>query len=604
MGGAAAGLCMAADYVYARQVAADTYTGHGWLDWLWLVQYTLMAATVMSPMPAQQPGAWVNGVVRRTMLLIGSTLLCPILLVWARFGMPISAREQAEGVYAVATLILIGLVTARLVGLLRENSSTVHDLRSALAEREQLSIDLDHQATHDDVTGLPNRRLLTAEATARVRTMHATHALVFVDLDDFTAVNDSFGPSSGDAVLRAVANRLTAILGPSDLVARLGGDEFAVLLPNRSLDAALAGTRRLLDVIAAPVDLEGRTITMGASAGVAMLSPQPASAADAVLDGLVQADVAMYAAKRAGRNQVLVYSDQMREQVLGDASLAADLMQAIIGAELEVHYQPIVDLCSGRVVAVEALVRWEHPERGRLSPDVFLPIAQMRGILADLDLLVIERALAELASWRQQEPGFRVAVNASAQLLARDDVVELLLGALDAQNLPGSALIFEVTEQAVLDDSGRVARCLDQLRERGVSVALDDFGTGYSSLSYLQQLPVDVLKLDRSFIERGITPAGLSPLLRAVIELGHELGVAVVAEGIQGVDLVAHRINKKTQLLALERAGCERGQGWLFAKAVPPEQVPDYLEIVLPGTRPVRANSVDAAAVGASRAAN
>ena len=577
--GAAAGFCMVADYMYASQEAAGTYSGQGWLDWMWLVQYTLMAATVLGPMPRAEPEASANGVVRRTMLLIGATLICPALLVFVRFGMPLGAREQAEAVYAVATLILIALVSARLVGLLRENGATVRHLRSALAEREQLSFDLDHQATHDDLTGLPNRRLLTTEATATVRSVQTSHALVFIDLDDFTAVNDSFGPSEGDAFLRAIAERLSAVVRPGDLVARLGGDEFGVLLPGRGKEEAMSAARRLIDVIATPVDLDGRTLTMGASAGLAILAPKPASAADAVLEGMVRADVAMYAAKRAGGNQVLHYTEQMREQVIGDAALAADLVQAISAAELEVHYQPIVDLGSGRVTAIEALVRWDHPERGRLSPDTFLAIAQLRGVIADLDLLVIETALRQLATWRRKKPGLRLAVNASAQLLARENMVEILLGALTEHHLPGSALIIEVTEQTVIDDFGRAARCLERLRDHGVSIALDDFGTGYSSLSYLQQLPVDVLKLDQSFIRRGITAAGLSPLLRAVIELGHELGVAVVAEGIE----------TQAQLLALERAGCERGQGWLFARALPAEQVPGYLELVLPGTRPVRA---------------
>jgi diguanylate cyclase (GGDEF)-like protein len=477
----------------------------------------------------------------------------------------------------------------------------VSDLRAALAAGEQLSSDLSHQARHDDVTGLPNRRRLAERIAVISQAEPGPHAVVFIDLDDFTAVNDNYGQVLGDVLLREMAGRLRAASRPRDVVARLGSDEFGVLLTGTDEAEAVQIAGHLLEVVSAPVALAGRILTIGASAGVATLDPvgpalrgpmgddgsrlrgEPPRPAGVATDGLARADVAMYAAKRAGRGRVLAYTDELRDRLVGGTSLAADLVRAVADGSLDVAYQPIVDLDTGRITALEALVRWLHPELGPLSPLKFLPVAVERGIIAEIDLLVLDRALGQAGRWCAQQPGLRVGFNASAQLLAREDAVEAVLGALARHGLPGAVLTIEVTEQSMIDDPTGTAARLQRLRERGVSVSLDDFGTGYSSLSYLQELPVDVLKLDRSFITRGVTGANVSALVRSVVHLGHDLDLKVLAEGIETTD----------QRRALVGLGCDLGQGWLFATAMPAEQVGAALAAA--PLAPVRAQAPDAA---------
>jgi EAL domain-containing protein (putative c-di-GMP-specific phosphodiesterase class I) len=253
----------------------------------------------------------------------------------------------------------------------------------------------------------------------------------------------------------------------------------------------------------------------------------------------------------------------MRRDLLDDASLAADLQRALRDRTLSVAYQPLVHLATGRTEGLEALARWHHPERGDLSPAVFLPIATERGLVADLDFHILDLALDQATVWRHMEPDLFVGVNAAAATLARDDFVQVVLEKLERAGLPGEALVVEVTEQSLIDDVPSAAARLDELRRHGIRIALDDFGTGYSSLSSLQDLPVDKLKLDRSFLARGVTNGVISPLLRTVVTLGHDLGMTVVAEGIE----------TQEHFEAMRELGCDVGQGWLLSRPMPPEDV-------------------------------
>jgi diguanylate cyclase (GGDEF)-like protein len=571
--GMAAGVCLVADQFFAIRSLDGLTEAPPWLDWLWLVQYTLMTAALLvrdrtGTAPARpEPGAFLT---RRVTTLVVFALLCPVLFLATHvIAIGEEEHERMETMYAIGTLILVSLVCARLVQLLTENAATVRELQRALAERQQLSNDLDHQSRHDSVTGLPNRYQLADQAEAVLEAdflletvldgADTSHAVIFIDLDDFKAVNDTLGHTVGDRVLREIALRLKRVCRPDDLVARLGGDEFAVLLPGSTTSDAADTAGRMIARLAEPIVVGGRRITLGASAGVAEMQRGHGRYADA----LAEADVAMYAAKRAGKNRVAVFAEDMRRDLLDDANLAADLQRALRDRTLSVAYQPLVHLATGRTEGLEALARWHHPERGDLSPAVFLPIATERGLIADLDFHILDLALDQATVWRHMEPDLFVGVNAAAATLARADFVQVVLEKLERAGLPGEALVVEVTEQSLIDDVPSAAARLGELRRHGIRIALDDFGTGYSSLSSLQDLPVDKLKLDRSFLARGVTNGVISPLLRTVVTLGHDLGMTVVAEGIE----------TQEHFEAMRALGCDAGQGWLLSRPMPPEDV-------------------------------
>ena len=418
--------------------------------------------------------------------------------------------------------------------------------------RKAAETQLAHQALHDALTGLPNRvlfldRLKHALAGGRRQGAGAL-AVFFLDVDRFKYVNDSLGHDVGDAVLMEVAARLAGTLRPSDTVARFGGDEFTVLCEDVASDEeAEAIAQRIVDVFADPFLLAGGEVFLSTSVGLVVAD---GGAGDPPEDLIRDADAAMYRAKERGKARWERYSAEMRAHAVARLETESALRRAVERGELRVHYQPAVDVARGDVVGFEALVRWQHPQRGLLEPRAFVPLAEETGLIVGIGAWVLREACATAASW---DDGATVAVNLSARQLAQPDVLEVVADALRATGLAPERLCLELTESAVLEAGA--AETLHRLKGLGVRLALDDFGTGWSSLAHLRAFPIDVLKLDRSFVSGlGREPMDAA-IAAAVIALGHALGVRCVAEGVETAD----------QLAVLERLGCDIGQGYLFA---------------------------------------
>jgi diguanylate cyclase (GGDEF)-like protein len=434
-------------------------------------------------------------------------------------------------------------------------STLATHIASAITSNRQTEV-LRHQAEHDDLTGLPNRTLLVHHLEQRLRGgAPGTLAVLFFDLDGFKVVNDSLGHHVGDQLLLEATRRLRSQMRPDDVIARFGGDEFIVVCdriehPQAALDVA----QRLLDALLEPAPDGPHARPISASIGVACAEPgaDPESL-------LRDADAAMYEAKRVGPGSARLFTSELRTQALDRLHLEADLRDALRREQLEVHYQPIVDLTTGRICELEALARWHHPERGAVSPAAFINVAEESGHIRALGEFVLHRACADMRRWLDlgiAGPGQRVAVNLSPLQLDAG-LPTIVADALARHGLPPSALTLEVTESAFVDDPDAVAS-LVRLRRLGVRVALDDFGTGYSSLSALRDLPVDTVKIDRSFVSRLGEDRQLEALVRGIVSLAAALELQVIGEGVED----------KTQSDLLASFGCDRAQGWLHGKPV------------------------------------
>jgi diguanylate cyclase (GGDEF)-like protein/PAS domain S-box-containing protein len=428
--------------------------------------------------------------------------------------------------------------------------------------RRELEAKLVRQAFHDDLTGLANRALFkdrVEHALMRRSPGHGSVAVLFLDLDHFKTVNDSLGHTVGDGLLIAIAGRLHTVLRPEDTIARLGGDEFGILVDD--LDApqdALALADRVLAAFHSPFRLGERSITIRCSVGVVLASGNHRTAEDLVRD----ADVAMYRAKVSGRGSYALFEPSMQAEVAARQALEADLREAVEHERLTLAYQPIVDLRDGHIVGVEALARWRHPERGEVPPAVFIPSAEESGLILPLGRWVLRRACLDLADVRRRgglAGDLRLSVNLSPRQLGDRRIVEDVLGALRDAGLPPDALDIEITESLVLDCGEEGLGYLRKLRAAGCGVAFDDFGTGFSSLGNLRSLPIDGLKIDRSFVATMLDGGVDAAVVEAVIRLGAALHVAVVAEGIE--DAATAR-----RLLEL---GCPFGQGYHFGRPEP-----------------------------------
>jgi diguanylate cyclase (GGDEF)-like protein/PAS domain S-box-containing protein len=439
-----------------------------------------------------------------------------------------------------------------------------------LSERKGLEEQLAHSAFHDPLTNLANRVLfrdrITNALAHRDRNPQPL-AVMFLDLDDFKVVNDSLGHAAGDRLLVAVGRRLQENLRPSDTAARLGGDEFAVLIDDVvNPDDALLVAQRVIEVMRAPFWLDGRQFLLHASMGIA-ISSSGEEEADQLLRN---ADVAMYRAKSRGTGHYEVYERDMHAAIVERLELKEELERALEDEEFSVFYQPIVVLSQRRIVGVEALVRWHHPERGVVMPAAFISLAEETGLIVPIGRWVLQEACRQTRSWQLRYPGdppLSVAVNLSPRQFEQPELTEEVANALRESGLAPGDLTLEITENLLMENTETTMLRLKELKKLGVRLAIDDFGTGYSSLGYLQRFPVDRLKLDKSFVDGVVHSGDDAALARAVVQLGDTLGLQTVAEGIELGDQVDELIN----------IGCELGQGYYFSKPLSAQEIESIL---------------------------
>jgi diguanylate cyclase (GGDEF)-like protein/PAS domain S-box-containing protein len=434
----------------------------------------------------------------------------------------------------------------------------VHDVTARKRAEQQL----EHQATHDALTGLPNRVHLQQQVERCVQDGPTPFALLLIDLDRFKEINDTLGHHYGDLVLRQLNPRLRRAVRKSDTVARLGGDEFGILLPAADEAAAVRAARKILEALRQPIVLDGHRLDVGASIGVA-LYPEHGRDAIALLK---RADVAMYKAKRAQAGHVVFAADPC-EYSPRRLALVAELRQAIDEGRLSMHYQPRIDLRTMRPGGAEALIRWHHPREGTIPPSQFIPLAEHTGLIRPLGLWALRAALQQCRGWHQAGINLEVAVNLGTGSLQDEALAATVARLLDeADSLPGW-LTVEITESAMMADPVRARETLARLHDMGVRIAIDDFGIGYSSLAYLKQLPVDEVKVDRSFVAEMLSSEHDACIVRAVIDLGHNLGLRVVAEGVEDGETAGR----------LAAWGCDSAQGYFFSHPLAPDRLIEWM---------------------------
>jgi diguanylate cyclase (GGDEF)-like protein/PAS domain S-box-containing protein len=485
-----------------------------------------------------------------------------------------STWRHASGRDCQMEVTLTNLLANPAVGGLVLNTRDVTD-------RISLERQLTHQAFTDSLTDLPNRALFKdrlQHALARRPDSSPPIAVYFLDLDGFKGVNDSLGHSAGDDLLVEVAARLRSTVRPSDTVARFGGDEFAILVEDLSDgEDGSALAQRICQAIEAPVLLAGDEVHVSASIGIAHRG-------DASIDAeqmLRNADLAMYQAK-AGDGGFAIFAPEMHEGLVARMRLEADLRKALVEEQFIVHYQPMVSMRTGEITGVEALVRWQHPERGLVPPNDFIPLAEATGLIRPLGLWVLRESCRQAVAWEaagDSRRGLKLSVNVSARQLQQNDLVEQVVDILRETGLPAQQLTLEMTESVLLEKAEETLATLTALRDLGIRLAIDDFGTGYSSLSYLHSFPVDILKIDRSFVER-LSTGGDTALISTILRLGKTMKLETVAEGIE----------HPQELLLLRRQGCTTGQGYHFSPPVPAARIEEML--AEGGTDDARAVSV------------
>lgn len=452
----------------------------------------------------------------------------------------------------------------------KELVSALREAEESEARRVQAETELQHLAAHDALTGLPNRAGMRARLSPILADRPndtGTLAALFIDLDHFKAVNDSLGHAAGDELLKSVAQRLVPAAGEARTVARLSGDEFLVVDVFGSAEEATALAARLLDVLSAPILLEGLEIVTSASIGVAVSGDEPET-----LDDLVRrADIAMFRAKALGRNRWEIHRHAESDPTVDRLRSLGELRRGISSGDLRVHYQPRVDLRTGLASGVEALVRWQHPTRGLLPPSEFITMAEESGLVRPLGAWVLDETLRQAASWRREgrrAAELEVAVNLSTRQLNDPGLVPMVEEALRLRRIDPAVLLLEITETALMADPGAALESLTALKNLGVGLAVDDFGTGYSSLTYLKKFPIDELKIDRSFIGGLDSDKGDAAIVGSCIELAHAVGLRAVAEGVE----------TSGQLRTLKEMGCDLAQGYHFTRPLPAPLLKEWLE--------------------------
>lgn len=569
--GGGLGLLVVTDIGYGVASLSMDYSSGGLLDTGWLLTYAALATAAWHPsmrLLSQVPPAVRLGRRRRRLAaLVGAALIAPGLLALELVRGDLQGEVAHAYVLAAGAAAVFLLAAWRGAGLLRDVELAADGVRRreatlqrALAEREALAAELQHRASRDQLTGLANRETFIEKVNQALQG-HDAVSVAFLDLDDFKGVNDTLGHEAGDLLLSVVARRLGATVELGDVVARLGGDEFAVLLR----EDGEARAARLLEAFEDPVVVDGLELRVEASIGVATRQEASTSASDL----LRRADVAMYWSKESGAGRCSAYREEMSTNLLRRLDLRSRLVVALEKGEISPHFQPVVDLVGKRLVAMEALARWQRPHRASSPPSLWVSMAEQTGLIVSVDLHMLRQAAAQVVAWRAEHPAARellLAVNLSGRTLQEPEVEHRVLEVLDEVGLPASGVLLEMTEGVLLDDDS-IGQRLQHLRAAGARVALDDFGTGWSSLAYLRRFPVDVLKLDRSFTQGLARRDGGDAVAAAVLQLGDALGLEVVAEGIETPEQEEHLI----------QLGCSVGQGFLYGQAAPAAELTELV---------------------------
>jgi diguanylate cyclase len=570
---AAVSAMLIADFVYDLLVLHSSYAVGNPIDAAFLLNYVLIAAAALHPSVSDRsPHAATPAEGRWWLPLVAvAGFISPIIvLVGTATGSPVDAD-----VFAATTISLFSLTVLRaswLFGRLRNQTVELkqrgESLQTALAAQQALEGDLRYQAFHDALTGLSNRALLhdrVEHALQATRRLGGSVVLYFCDLDGFKMVNDSLGHQVGDELLVVVGQRLASIVRSGETVARLGGDEFAILLDNvEDPRHATELADRIVSALHQPVVFDDHRISMSVSVGVAFAGP--GTTAEALLS---EADVAMYEAKASGKDRYAVFQPVMRSRVADRMVLTNSFQGSLHRGEFFVEYQPQLRLSDGSLDSFEALVRWQHPTLGRVGPYRFIPLAEETGFIVPLGRWVLEQACVEAAGWQTGAAGpVSVSVNLSGRQLQDANLLHDVRTALSFSGLPPDRLILEMTENVLMLNPTHVARLLAEFKKMGIRIAIDDFGTGYSSLSYLRKFPIDILKIDKSFIDPLVEPSNESTaFVENILRLANDLHMSATAEGIE------HQIQRDT-LIQLQ---CHSAQGYLMSPPLDSQAARDYI---------------------------